>query len=45
MAETRIGSVPLLEPAEEMRALLLRLCSAVLRGKSAEAFGCEVTET
>eukprot|EP00752_Nemacystus_decipiens_P002612 g2445.t1 len=42
MAEARIGSVPLAEPAEEVRALVLRLCSAVLRGKSAETFGCEV---
>lgn len=42
MAEARIGSVPLAEPAEEVRALVLRLCSAVLSGKSAESFGCEV---
>lgn len=43
MAEQRIGSVPLVEPAEEVRALVLRLCSALLRGKSAEIFGCEVS--
>lgn len=42
MAEARIGSVPLIEPAEEVRALVLRLCGAVLIGKSAETFGCEV---
>ncbi|CAM9268980.1 unnamed protein product [Ectocarpus sp. 13 AM-2016] len=42
MAEVRIGSVPLVEPAEEVRALLLRLCGAVLRGNSAEMFGCEI---
>eukprot|EP00903_Cladosiphon_okamuranus_P019980 g18356.t1 len=42
MAEARIGSVPLVEPAEEVRALVLRLCSSLLRRKSAETFGCEV---
>ncbi|CAM9495550.1 unnamed protein product, partial [Scytosiphon promiscuus] len=44
MAGTRIGSVPLVEPAEEVRALVLRLCGALLRGKSAESFGSEVAE-
>lgn len=42
MAEKRIGEVPLVEPAEEVRALLLRLCCAVLARNSAETFGNEV---
>lgn len=42
MAEVRIGTVPLAEPAEEIRALLLRLCCAVLGRESAGVFGCEV---
>lgn len=42
MVEARVGVVPLVEPAEEIRALLLRLCFAVLARDSAEAFGHQV---
>lgn len=43
MAETRVGVLPLAEPAEEIRVLLLRLCCAIVSRNSAEAFGREVT--
>ncbi|CAM9230591.1 unnamed protein product, partial [Laminaria digitata] len=42
MVEARVGAVPLVEPAEEVRALLLRLCCAVLGRGSAETFCCEI---
>lgn len=42
VAEARVGAVPLVEPAEEIRALLLRLCYAVLARDSAFGFGNEV---
>lgn len=42
VAEARVGAVPLVEPAEEIRALLLRLCCASLAKESARGFGCEV---
>eukprot|EP00904_Undaria_pinnatifida_P011354 jgi/Undpi1/7349/HiC_scaffold_22.g09822.m1 len=42
MVETRVGAVPLIEPTEEVRALLLRLCCAVLGKDSAETFGIEI---
>lgn len=45
MAEARVGSVPLIEPAEEIRALLLRLCNALLRRESSNMFGGEVMIT
>ena len=43
MVETRVGAVPLIEPAEEVRALLLRLCCAVLARGSAETFASEAS--
>ena len=43
MVETRVGAVPLIEPTEEVRALLLRLCCAVLGKDSAETFGIEAS--
>lgn len=42
VAEARVGAVPLVEPAEEIRALLLRLCCTSLAKESARGFGYEV---
>ena len=44
MVEARVGAVPLVEPAEEVRALLLRLCCALLERGSAETFGHEASQ-
>ncbi|CAM9284235.1 unnamed protein product, partial [Choristocarpus tenellus] len=42
MVEARLGVLPFLEPAEEIRAQLLKLCISLLSRESGAAFGSKV---